>query len=58
VDLKKSGPIAVVHGVVRWSRRDLVQWICHEFRVAPSEAKLSRELQGGLPQALGSPAAS
>ena len=58
MDLKESDPIAVVHGVVRWWVWDLVQWICHEFQVAPSEAKLSRKLQGRASQALGSPTPS
>jgi transposase len=30
----ESGPIPAVHGVVRWRRQDLAQWIFEEFRIS------------------------
>ncbi|NRP75785.1 hypothetical protein ILFOPFJJ_06708 [Ensifer psoraleae] len=30
----ESGPIPAVHGVVRWRRKDLVQWLFEEFRIS------------------------
>jgi len=41
----ESGPIAAVHGVVRWRIVDLCQWLHDEFRVSVSEQTLSRELR-------------
>jgi transposase len=41
----ESGPIAAVHGVVRWRIVDLCQWIFEEFRVVVSEQTLSRVLR-------------
>ena len=41
----ESGPIAAVHGVVRWRIVDLCQWIFEEFRVAVSQQTLSRALR-------------
>src|SRR5277367_1088721 len=41
----ESGPIAAVHGVVRWRIVDLCQWIFAEFRVVVSKQTLSRELR-------------
>ena len=32
----ESGPIAAVHGVVRWRLVDLVQWVFEEFRISIS----------------------
>src|SRR5262245_18450454 len=31
--MSESGPIAAVHGVVRWRLIDLAQWIFEEFRI-------------------------
>lgn len=39
------GPIPAIHGVVRWRRSDLGQWLWEEFRVAVSPQTLSRELR-------------
>ncbi|APG87849.1 transposase (plasmid) [Sinorhizobium americanum CCGM7] len=33
-----------IHGVVRWRRTDLVQWIFQEFRISIDEATVGREL--------------
>ena len=41
----ESGPIAAVHGVVRWRIVDLCQWLWEEFRVVVSKQTLSRELR-------------
>ena len=41
----ESGPIAAVHGVVRWRIIDLCQWIWEEFRVVVAKQTLSRELR-------------
>lgn len=41
----ESGPIASVHGVVRWRIVDLRQWIFEEFRVVVAEPTLSRVLR-------------
>jgi len=41
----ESGPIAAVHGVVRWRIVDLCQWIFEEFRVVVAEPTLSRVLR-------------
>jgi putative transposase len=41
----ESGPIAAVHGVVRWRLVDLAQWVFEEFRIAISKQTLSRELR-------------
>ena len=41
----ESGPIAAVHGVVRWRIVDLCQWIFEEFRVVVSKQTLSRQLR-------------
>jgi len=42
----ESGPIAAVHGVVRWRIVDLCQWLWEELRVVVSKQTLSRELRG------------
>ena len=39
----ESGPIPVVHGVVRWRLIDLCQWLFEEFRVLVARQTLSRE---------------
>jgi len=41
----EAGPIAAVHGVVRWRLVDLGQWVWEEFRVSVSKQTLSRELR-------------
>ena len=41
----ESGPIPVVHGVVRWRLIDLAQWVWEEYRVSVSKQTLSRELR-------------
>jgi transposase len=41
----ESGPIAAVHGVVRWRIVDLTQWVWDELRIAISPQTLSRELR-------------
>ena len=40
----ESGPIAGVHGVVRWRLVDLCQWLWEEFRVGIARQTLGREL--------------
>jgi transposase len=40
-----NGPIAAVHGVVRWRLIDLAQWIFEEFRITVAKQTLSRELR-------------
>jgi transposase len=41
----ESGPIPAVHGVVRWRRKDLAQWIFEEFRISLDETTVGRELK-------------
>jgi len=41
----ESGPIAAIHGVVRWRIVDLCQWMFEEFRVAIAKQTMSRELR-------------
>ncbi len=41
----ESGPIPAVHGVVRWRRKDLVQWLFEEFRISLDETTVGRELK-------------
>ena len=41
----ESGPIPAIHGVVRWRRKDLVQWIFEEFRICLDETTVGRELR-------------
>ena len=41
----KSGPIPAIHGVVRWRRKDLAQWIFEEFRISLDETTVGRELR-------------
>jgi len=45
VKIVESGPIPAIHGVVRWRRKDLVQWIFQEFRVSIDETTVGRELK-------------
>jgi transposase len=44
-EIVESGPIAAVHGVVRWRLKDLAQWLYEEFGVSLSETTVSRELR-------------
>ena len=41
----KRGPIPAVHGVVRWRRKDLAQWLWDEFGLSVSENTVGRELR-------------
>jgi transposase len=41
----ESGPIASVHGVVRWRLVDLCQWLWDHFQVSIAKQTLSRELR-------------
>jgi transposase len=41
----QSGPIAAIHGIVRWRLIDLCQWLWEEFRVHIARQTLSRELR-------------
>lgn len=41
----ESGPIPAIHGVVRWRRKDLVQWIFEEFAISMDETTVGRELK-------------
>ena len=45
VRVVESGPIAAVHGVVRWRLVDLAQWIFDAFDLSISKQTLSRELR-------------
>jgi transposase len=45
LEIVESGPIAAVHGVVRWRLIDLAQWVFEEFRISISKQTLSRELR-------------
>ena len=40
-----SGPIPAVHGIVRWRRKDLAQWIFEEFHISLDETTVGRELK-------------
>ncbi len=41
----ESGTIPAIHGVVRWRRKDLVQWIHEEFGISLDETTVGRELK-------------
>jgi transposase len=41
----EDGPMAPVHGVVRWRLVHLAQWLWEEFRISISKQTLSRELR-------------
>ena len=43
--LVEGGPIPAIHGVVRWRRKDLVQWLYDEFGVVVAETTVGRELR-------------
>ncbi len=42
----ETGPIPAIHGVVRWRRKDLAQWIWEEFGISLDETTVGRELKG------------
>jgi len=42
-----NGPVASVHGVVRWRLKDLALWIFEEFHIYLDESTVSRELNEG-----------
>jgi transposase len=44
-EIVESGPIPAIHGVVRWRRKDLVQWIFEEFAISMDETTVGRELK-------------
>ena len=43
--LVESGPIPAIHGVVRWRRKDLAQWLYEEFHISVDETTVGRELK-------------
>ena len=45
VAILESGPIPSIHGVVRWRRVDLVQWLYEEFGLSMSVSTVGRELR-------------
>jgi putative transposase len=44
-EIVESGPIPLIHGVVRWRRKDLAQWIFEEFHISLDETTVGRELK-------------
>jgi transposase len=44
-EIVDAGPIPAIHGVVRWRRRDLAQWLWEEFGVSLDETTVGRELR-------------
>ena len=45
-NIVECGPIPAIHGVVRWRRKDLAQWIWEEFGISLDETTVGRELKG------------
>ena len=43
--IAEAGPDPAVHGVVRWRRKDLVQWVFEEFGVHVDETTVGRWLK-------------
>jgi hypothetical protein len=43
--LVENGPIPAIHGVVRWRRADLAQWIFQEYRISLDVSTVGRELR-------------
>ena len=41
----EDGPIPSIHGVVRWRRKDLAQWLFEEFHISVDETTVGRELK-------------
>ena len=44
-EIVETGPIAAIHGVVRWRRSDLAQWLWEEFGVSLDVTTVGRELR-------------
>ena len=44
-EVVEAGPIPAIHGVVRWRRCDLAQWIWEEFGISLAETTVGRELK-------------
>ena len=44
-EMVEAGPIPAIHGVVRWRRCDLAQWIWDEFGISLDETTVGRELK-------------
>ena len=44
-EIVEKGLIPAIHGVVRWRRRDLGQWLWDEFGVSLDETTIGRELR-------------
>jgi len=44
-EIVEAGPLPAIHGVVRWRRRDLAQWLREEFGVSLDETTIGRELR-------------
>lgn len=44
-DMVERGPIPAIHGVVRWRRCDLAQWLDEEFGVSVEESTVGRVLR-------------
>jgi transposase len=43
--LVEAGPIPAIHGVVRWRRADLAQWIFEQYRLSLDVSTVGRELR-------------
>ena len=43
--LVEAGPIPAIHGVVRWRRADLAQWIFQEYSISLDVSSVGRELR-------------
>jgi len=44
-DMVERGPIPTIHGVVRWRRCDLAQWLYQQFGVSVEESTVGRVLR-------------
>ena len=44
-EIVETGPIPAIHGVVRWRRCDLAQWLREEFGVSLDVTTVGRELR-------------
>lgn len=44
-EIVETGPIPAIHGVVRWRRSDLAQWLWEEFGVSLDVTTVGRELR-------------
>ena len=44
-EIVESGPIPAIHGVVRWRRIDLAQWLWDEYGVSLDVTTVGRELR-------------